>query len=83
MAVRMGYDRELLKKSIMAELGAAYGMIFAVMGISSVFSVGALAKMMFTNLVTVNAVSVTIVFFMLVLWYILSVKAYGRNAGVE
>lgn len=81
--VRMGYDRELLKKSIMAELGAAYGMIFAVMGISSVFSVGALAKMMFTNLVTVNAVSVTIVFFMLVLWYILSVKAYGRNAGVE
>jgi len=81
--MKMGYDREVLKKSMMAELGAAYGVTFVVMGVSSVFSVGALEKMMFTSLVMINVASVAAVFAILVVWYFLSVKAYGRNAGVE
>jgi len=81
--MNMGFDRGILKRSIKAELGMAYGIPFAVMGISSCFSVGALAKMMYTDLTMINAASVAVVFLILVLWYLLSVRAYERNAGVN
>lgn len=80
--MKMGFGREVLKKSVKAELAVAYGLPLAVMGISSFFSVGALARMMFTDLTGVNAASVAVVLGILALWYGLSVRAYERNAGV-
>lgn len=74
--MKMGIAWEDLQKSVMTELAAAYGIPFVVMGISSFFSVGALAKMMFVDLTGVNVVSVGIVFGILVLWYGGSVRAY-------
>ena len=65
------------------ELLAAYGVSFLVMGISSLFSVGALGKMMFTNLIGVNLISVLVVFVILAVWYCLSLWAYERNAGID
>lgn len=74
--MKMGIAWEDLQKSVMIELAAAYGIPFVVMGISSFFSVGALAKMMFVDLTGVNVVSVGIVFGILVLWYGGTVRAY-------
>lgn len=79
---RMGMDRIRLRRAAAAELAVAYGLPFLVMGISSLFSVGALGKMMFTNLSAVNFVSVLVVFGILACWYVLSLWAYERNAGI-
>ena len=79
---RMGMDRIRLQRAAAAELAVAYGLPFLVMGISSLFSVGALGKMMFTNLFAVNFVSVLVVFGILACWYVLSLWAYERNAGI-
>lgn len=81
--MKMGVDQQILKKSISIELATAYGMTFLVMGISSYFSVGALAKMMYTNLGIVNIISVIIVLVILLVWYFLSVRAFMRNAGIR
>lgn len=81
--MKMGLDQQILKKSISIELATAYGMTFLVMGISSYFSVGALAKMMYTNLGIVNIISVIIVLVILLVWYFLSVRAFMRNAGIR
>ena len=80
---KMGFDRQVLRKSIEAELMAAYGMTFAVMAVSSFFSVRALGKMMRTDLTAVNVVSVAVVLGILAVWYLLSVRAYERNVGME
>lgn len=80
--MNMGIGREALRKSVKAEMAVAYGLPFAVMGISSCFSVGALARMMFTDLTGINVVSVAVVLGILALWYGLSVRAYERNAGI-
>lgn len=81
--MKMGVDQQILKKSISMELAAAYGATFVVMGISSCFSIGALGKMMYTNLGMVNVVSVIVVSIILLVWYFLSVKAFMRNAGIR
>lgn len=81
--MRMGFDRQMLEKSIRAELGTFYGVTFVVMGISSFFSVGALGKMMHRDLTVVNAISVASVLGILAAWYLLSVWAYERNVGME
>ena len=80
--LKMGFDRTLLKRSIAMELGVTYGLIFLVMQISSFFSVGALGKMMFTDLTLVDLISSAVVLGILGLWYLLSVWAYGKNAGL-
>ena len=79
----MGAAPRILKRSIRTELMMSYGLPFAVMGISSFFSVGALASMMFTSLIMVNVVSVAVVFVILTCWYLLSVRAYERNVGIS
>lgn len=79
---KMGVDKRVLRRSAAMELMAAYGLSFLVMGISSLFSVGALGKMMFTSLLGVNLVSVLVVFVILTVWYFLSLRAYERNAGI-
>lgn len=81
--MKMGFDREVLRGSVKAELAVAYGLPFGVMAVSSLFSVGALARMMFTNLTGVNMVSVAVVLVILAAWYGLSVGAYERNAGIR
>ncbi len=80
---KMGMNHNVLRKSIAAELGAAYGLPFVVMGISSYFSVRALELMMKADLRMINVVSVAAVFGIFLLCYILSVLAYRRNVGVS
>lgn len=80
--MKMGLDQKTLKKSIQTEMIVAYGLPFLVMTVSSFFSVGALASMMYTNLTMVNAVSVTVVLVILLFWYHLSVQAYAANTGL-
>ena len=80
---KMGIDKKILRRSAAMELMAAYGLSFLVMGISSLFSVGALGKMMFTSLLEVNLISVLVVFVILAVWYFLSLQAYERNAGID
>ncbi len=80
--LNMGFEKETLRQSVKAELAAAYGLPFAVMAVSSFFSVKALGNMMFTDLSWVNGISVGVVLVILLLWYALSVRAYGRNAGI-
>lgn len=83
IVMKMGFNRETLKKSISTELAAAYGAPFVVMGISSFFSVGALGKMMYTDLGMINVASIAIVLVILLVWYFLSVNAFERNAGIR
>lgn len=78
---KMGVDEAVLRKTDAAELAVAYGLPFLVMGVSSLFSVGALGKMMFTNLFGVNLVSVLVVFGILVFWYGVSLWVCERNGG--
>ncbi len=77
--LKLGFDPGLLKRAAAAELGTAYGLTFLVMAISSVFSVRALGNMMFTDLTAVNLVSAGVVFGILLIWYLLSVQAYGQG----
>lgn len=76
----MGIDHTALQRSVRAELAATYGIPFVVMGISSCFSVDALAKMMYTRLTGVNLVSVAVVLLILGVWYAVSVYVYEKNA---
>ncbi len=52
------------------------------MAISSYFSVHALGKMMFTNLFSINVITVLIVFVIFFLFYEMSIRVYQKNAGV-
>lgn len=80
---KMGISQELLRRSVAAELLTAYGTAFVVMAVSSLFSVGALGKMMYTNLLSVNVVSVLVVLGILAVWYGLSLWTYERNGEIE
>ena len=80
---KIGMSHKVLQKSIAAELGAAYGLPFAVMAVSSYFSVHALELMMKADLRIINVVSVLTVSGIFLLCYILSVLTYQRNVGVS
>ncbi len=80
---KLGFDKERLKQSIYSELGAAYGITFLLMGISSFFSVKALSHVMKTDLILVNLLSVAVVFGILAAWYLLSVWTYEKNVGLN
>ncbi|MDE7332913.1 MAG: ABC transporter permease [Lachnospiraceae bacterium] len=79
---KMGVDEETLGKSIADELGAAYGIPFAVMSIASCFSVHTLGMMMNTHLTTIHALSVLTVLAVFLVCYLLSVSVYRKNVGV-
>ncbi len=79
---KLGIDREILRRSVACELAAAYGSSFLVMAVSSYFSVLALAKTMFTNLISVNIVSVLIIFAIFIVFYLCSLTAYQKTAGI-
>ncbi len=76
---KIGIDNKTLGKSIAAELGMAYILPFAVMTVSSYFSVHALEKMMHTSLFSIRIVSVLIVFAIFFFFYLISVAAYRKN----
>ncbi|MCM1535659.1 MAG: ABC transporter permease [Clostridium sp.] len=76
---KLGLSEDTLKKSIACELGAAYGLPFAVMAISSYFSVKALASTMLVSLLSVNVVSVLIILAIFIVFYLFSLSAYWKN----
>ncbi len=80
---KLGVAHWTLRKSISRELMAAYGLPFAVMAVSAYFSVHALEKMMYTNLMHIylGSMGVIFVFFFLCYWF--SVGIYAKNAGVK
>lgn len=79
---KLGIDRRSLRRSVAYELAAAYGSSFLVMAVSSYFSVLALAKTMFTNLFLVNIVSVLVILAIFVFFYLCSLRAYQKTAGI-
>lgn len=79
---KLGIDRRSLRRSVAYELAAAYGSSFLVMAVSSYFSVLALAKTMFTNLILVNIVSVLVILVIFVFFYLCSLRAYQKTAGI-
>lgn len=80
---RMGFEEAALKKSIRLEVATAYIMPFAVLAISSYFSVHALEKMMKTNLLSVNVVSILVVLAVFAVFYGLSAAGYIRECLEE
>ena len=74
----LGVEEKVLKRAAAMELGTAYGLVFLVMAVSSFFSVGALGKMMFTNLLGVNLASLGCVWLVFFIAYLASVQAYGK-----
>lgn len=79
---KIGIDHSKLKKSIAHELGFAYIGPFVIMMISSYFSVLALSKVMETELLMVNMISVAVIFVFFVLCYYLSLFIYQKNANI-
>lgn len=79
---KMGMEHKVLKKSIVNELRISYILPLIIMAISSYFSVHALGKMMFTNLFSINVITVLIVFVIFFLFYEMSIRVYQKNAGV-
>lgn len=79
---KLGIAHFTLRKSLSHELMAAYGMPFAVMAVSAYFSVHALEKMMYTNLMHIYLASVGVIFVFFLLCYRISVGIYAKNAGL-
>ena len=76
---KLGFAEDTLKRSIAKELGAAWGLPFAVMAFSSYFSVRALASAMLVSLTAVNVVSVLIILAVFIVFYLISLSAYWNN----
>lgn len=79
---KLGIAAGTLKKSLACELGSAYAMPFFVMAFSSYFSVHALEKMMYTNLLGIYFVSVAVIFVIFFFCYLCSVPVYAKNAEI-
>lgn len=79
---KIGIHHKKLKKSIAHELGFAYIGPFVIMMVSSYFSVLALSKVMETDLLMVNMVSVAVIFVFFILCYYLSLLIYQKNADI-
>lgn len=79
---KLGVDQKVLKKSISNELKFAYISPFLVMSCSSYFSVLSLAKLMSTDLLMINIVSVLIIMVFFLISYYFSVSIYQKNVGI-
>lgn len=79
---KLGIAHWTLRRSISRELMAAYGMPFAVMAVSAYFSVHALEKMMYTNLMHIYLASMGVIFVFFFLCYWFSIGVYAKNAGL-
>lgn len=80
---KLGAEGKLLRRAVAKELGSAYLMSFFVTTAASGFSVYSMGRVMKTNLVFINVVSIVVVFLIFLVFYGLSVMAYLRNAEVK
>lgn len=78
---KLGFSTRILSASIAHELLCAYTLPFVVMAVSAYFSVHALGRMMYANLLSIYFVSTLAVLVVFVFCYILSVAAYRRNVA--
>lgn len=79
---KLGCGAKTLRLSVAKELACAYMLPFLVMGVSAYFSVLALEKMMKdSDLMPVYGVSTGVVLGFFLVFYLLSVFFYRRNAG--
>lgn len=79
---KIGFSSQMLTKSIAHELISAYVLPFAVMAVSTYFSVHALGMMMYTELFTIFVVSTLVVMVVFALCCVFSVVVYRRNVAV-
>lgn len=80
---KIGISKRTLKKAIINELRFAYLAPLFVMSISSYFSVHSLSKLMQTELLSVNLISVLFIYGFMYICYRLSVSIYQRNIGIK
>lgn len=80
---KIGISKKTLKKAILNELRFAYLAPLFVMSISSYFSVHSLAKLMQTELLSVNLISVLFIYIFIYICYRLSVSIYQKNVGIK
>lgn len=71
------------EKAAQKEMRFAYAAPFLVMAVSSYFSVHALAKMMSTDLLGIQIISIGIIFVCFYLCYRLSLGFYLKNAEIH
>ena len=80
---KIGISKKTLKKAVLNELRFAYLAPLFVMSISSYFSVHSLAKLMQTELLSVNLISVLFIYGFMYICYRLSVSIYQKNVGIK
>lgn len=80
---KLGIAQKTLKKAAQKEMRFAYAAPFLVMAVSSYFSVHALAKMMSTDLLGIQIISIGIIFVCFYLCYRLSLGFYLKNAEIH
>lgn len=80
---KIGVDRRVLRRAVAHELLFTYAGPFLVMAVSSWFSVHALGKVMSTDLLIVNIISVLVILVFYVGCYFISLPFYRKNAGIE
>lgn len=80
---KIGISKKTLKKAIINELRFAYLTPLLVMSISSYFSVHSLAKLMQTELLNVNIMSVLVIYVFIYICYRLSVSIYQKNVEIK
>lgn len=76
---KLGVSQRTLRHATAKELGSAYLLPFAVMAISSYFSVHALGKMMNSDLLLIQLISLLVILVIFSLSYVFSVIAYQKN----
>lgn len=79
---KIGCSARALRRSAGKELLASYALPFLVMAVSAYFSVHALEKVMFENLMGILFVSIGVIFVFLVCCYFLSLWVYLKNARI-
>ena len=80
---KLGCSYPTLKHAIGRELLAAYALPFAVMAVSSYFSVHALENMMYVSLAGVRLVSLGVIFLFFLFCYWISVRIYLINTNIR
>lgn len=79
---KLGIAQKTLKRAAQKELRFAYTAPFLIMAVSSYFSVHALAKMMRTDLIGIQIISIAIIFICFYLCYRMSLNLYLKNAEI-
>lgn len=80
---KLGFSTKTLSASIAHELITAYLLPFLVMAVSAYYSVHALGKMMFANLLTIYIVSTFCVLILFSLFCVLSFAAYRKTLSIH